>query len=259
MKRQILATAAALLVTASLHAGEITETFEKAYAAKATVGVDNENGSITVQSWDRGEIRVEAEKTVDGSVDSAKKAMAELRIDVREEGDALRIRTVGPKEGDGGFFGWLAGSNVEASVRYTITVPRKTSLDLETVNGRIEVRDVEGVMDLETTNGKIEVVRASGRVNAETTNGGIDVQLTATTSGPMELETTNGGVQLELPASFRANLDARTTNGSIKSDFPITVQGTIDRNRLSGAINGGGEALRIRTTNGGIKVLKAQN
>jgi DUF4097 and DUF4098 domain-containing protein YvlB len=258
MKTQILAATAALLVSTSLHAGEITETFDKTFAAKPAVSVDNVNGSVTVKSWDRAEIRVEAEKTIDGSGDAAKKAMAELRVDISEEGDALRIRTVHPKRGDGGFFGWLAGSNVDASVRYTVTVPRKTSVDLETVNGRIEVREIEGEMDLETTNGKIEIARSSGRVTAETTNGGINVQLATTTPGRMELETTNGSVQLELPASFAANLDARTTNGSIKSDFPITVQGTIDRNHLSGALNGGGEELRIRTTNGGIRISKTQ-
>ncbi|MBI2215261.1 MAG: DUF4097 family beta strand repeat protein [Acidobacteria bacterium] len=264
MRTRILSVAAAMMMTcATLYASDLTETFDKTFdktfAGKATVGVDNENGSVTVMSWDRNEIRVEAEKSIDGSGEAARTAMKELRIDVREEGDSLRIRTIHPKRGDGGFFSWLAGNNVDANVRYTITVPRKTNLDLETVNGRIEVREISGVMALETTNGRIEVVKCSGRVSAETTNGGITAQLTATSAGRMELETTNGGVQVELPVSFRANLDARTTNGSIKSDFPITVQGTIDRNHLSGSLNGGGDELRIRTTNGSVKILKSQN
>jgi DUF4097 and DUF4098 domain-containing protein YvlB len=211
-----------------------------------------------VQSWDRNEIRVEAEKTVDGSGDAAKSAIKEIKVDVREEGDSLRIRTVMPKDHDGGFLSWLAGNNVDASVRYTITVPRRTNLDLETVNGRIGVNGIDGVMELETTNGKIEIAKCSGRVNAETTNGGILAQLATTSPGKMELETTNGSVKLELPASFRANLDAETTNGSIKSDFPITVQGTIERNSLNGAMNGGGETLRIHTTNGSISIVKTQ-
>lgn len=260
MNKHILgATAAILLTSASLYAGELTENFDKTFAAKATVGVDNQNGSVTVQSWDRNEIRVEAEKKVDGTGNAATSAMKEIKIDVREEGDALRIATVMPKSADGGFFNWLAGNNVDASVRYTVTVPRKTNLDLETVNGRIEITGVEGVMELETTNGKIEIAKSAGRVKAETTNGGITAQLSSISSGRMELETTNGSVQLELPASFQADLEARTTNGSIKSDFPITVQGTIDRTRLDGALNGGGEKLRIHTTNGSIRILKSQN
>jgi hypothetical protein len=32
----------------------------------------------------------------------------------------------------------------------------------------------------------------------------------------------------------------------------------MDRNRLSGSLNGGGEELRIRTTNGSVKILKSQ-
>ncbi|MCM2316868.1 MAG: DUF4097 family beta strand repeat-containing protein [Thermoanaerobaculia bacterium] len=258
MKTLMNIAAAALLTGGSLCAAELTEKFDKTFVGKATVGVENENGSVTVKSWDRPEIRVEAEKTAEGNSDAAAAAMKEIRIDVRDEGGTLRIRTVMPKRNGGGFLDWLAGTNVNANVRYTVTVPRKTNLDLETVNGRIEVREVEGVMDLETTNGKIEIAKSSGRVNAETTNGGIIAQLDAVSAGQMELETTNGSVQLEVPNAFRANLDAATTNGSIKSDFPITVQGSMSKTRLNGSLNGGGEQLRIRTTNGSIKILKSQ-
>ncbi len=258
MRKSILNIAVAALLASSMYAGELTERFDKTFANKGTIGVENENGSVTVQSWDRNEIRVEAEKTVDGSGEAAKTAMKEIKIDVREEGDSLRVRTVMPKDNDGGFLSWLAGNDVDANVRYTITVPRKSNLDLETVNGRIAVSDVAGVMELETTNGKIEIAKSSGRVNAETTNGGIVAELSSISPGEMQLETTNGSVQLQLPAGFRANLDAETTNGSIKSDFPITIQGTVEKNHLNGALNGGGESLRIRTTNGSIKILKSQ-
>lgn len=259
MNKHILSiAAAALLTSASLHAGELTEKFDKTFTGKATVGVENENGSVTVQSWDRPEIRVEAEKTVDGSADAAAKAMKEIKIDVSEEAGTLRVSTVLPRHNNGGFLDWLAGNHINANVRYTISVPRSTNLELETVNGRIEVHGVDGVMDLETTNGKIAIAKSAGRVSAETTNGGIVAQLDSVSPGGMKLETTNGSVQLELPVAFRANLNAATTNGSIKSDFPITIQGTMSKTRLNGALNGGGEELRIRTTNGSIKILKSQ-
>ncbi|MGK2856628.1 MAG: DUF4097 family beta strand repeat-containing protein [Thermoanaerobaculia bacterium] len=258
MKTLVNIAAAALITGGSLFAAELTEKFDKTFAAKATVGVENENGSVTVKSWDRPEIRVEAEKTVDGSSEAAASAMKEIRIDIREEGGELRVRTVMPRRNGGGFLDWLAGNNINANVRYTISVPRSTNLDLETVNGRIEVNGVDGVMDLETTNGKIAIAKSAGRVNAETTNGGIVAQLDSVSPGGMKLETTNGSVQLELPVAFRANLNAATTNGSIKSDFPITIQGTMSKTRLNGALNGGGEELRVRTTNGSIKILKSQ-
>lgn len=187
MKTLMNIAAAALITGGSLFAAELTEKFDKTFAGKATVGVQNENGSVTVKSWDRPEIRVEAEKTAEGNREAAAAAMKEIKIDVRDEGGTLRIRTVLPKRNGGGCLDWLAGTNVNANVRYTVTVPRKTNLDLETVNGRIEVREVEGVMDLETTNGKIEIAKSSGRVNAETTNGGIIAQLDAVSAGQMEL------------------------------------------------------------------------
>src|SRR5258708_15201481 len=93
------------------------------------------------------------------------------RIEVKYDSGALKILTRYPKQNEG-FLSWLAGDNANASVRYTLDVPRESNLAVETVNGHIEVADVTGSMKLDTTNGRIEVARCRGAIDTETTNGG---------------------------------------------------------------------------------------
>lgn len=256
---RLLAAAALVLGTLTLSAERLEEEFNKTVPAKAgvLVVVENQNGSVTVEAWDRDEVRIQATRYVEaGSKSTAQSAMTELKVEVSASDGTVSVRTVGPRGSDGGFWGWMSGSDVNYGVKYQITVPRSASLDVDTVNGRVVVNDVSGEMKLGSTNGKIEVRGGSGRVDASTTNGGIYAQLRAA-SGGMRFSTTNGSVELDLPAALAANLDVATTNGSIKTDFPVTVSGTFSKNRLSGEVNGGGELVKIRTTNGSVKISRA--
>lgn len=260
-RRLGLALGIVILMTGALsvQAERIEEPFVRTVAVDSgsRVIVDNENGSVTVESWDRNEVKIEATRYVEaGSREAAETAMSQLKVEVTEGTDTLEVRTVSPRRSDGGFWGWMTGNNVNSGVTYRVTVPRNANLDIDTVNGRVVVREVSGEMDLESTNGRIEVHDASGRVDASTTNGRIYAQLRSVKGGGMRFSTTNGSVELELPESVAASLEASTTNGSIKTDFPITISGTFSKNRLSGVINGGGEPLRIRTTNGSIRIHK---
>ena len=47
-------------------------------------------------------------------------------------------------------------------------------------------------------------------------------------------------------------------NGRFNIDFPVTVQGKID-NQLSTDLGAGGPPIRVRTHNGGVKVIEEVN
>lgn len=46
-----------------------------------------------------------------------------------------------------------------------------------------------------------------------------------------------------------------TRNGQIRLGFPVTVQGRLDRN-LNVDLGSGGPPIRVRTTNGGVRVTE---
>jgi hypothetical protein len=215
-------------------------------AAGATLTVDaSPNGGISVEGSSRGDIVVRARVSATAATEDEARAIA-ARVQV--VATAVRIDADGPKN-LGRREGW--------SVSYRLAVPTATPLSLRTTNGGITVDAVSSRVDLKTTNGGLKLSRIAGDVEGRTTNGGVDVDLDGNgwQGGGLDVETTNGGVRLMIPAQYNAHLEAGTTNGSVRIDFPVTVQGSIGRS-LSTDLGSGGATLRVRTSNGGVRIVK---
>jgi len=127
-----------------------------------------------------------------------------------------------------------------------------------TSNGRIETEGLTGSLEAVTSNGGIRGAVASGSrdVHAETSNGPIDLTLPLDFMADVHAHTSNGGITLRLPADSNAHLAAHTSNSSITSDFDIRTQGAFSKHDLDGVIGTGGPLLDLRTSNGGIRLLK---
>lgn len=247
----------AALAVAPAPAAEIEELFDQSYelSSGGLVSVDNVNGSVVVTGWEGSRVRVEAVKKVrSGSRGRAREALDRLEIRVEHRPDRLEVDTRQPSGSDG-FLAWLFGNDVQAQVDYAVSVPRGTRVAVDTVNGKVEVRRVEGPVEVGTTNGGVMVTDARGPVDASTTNGAIRVELTDIEEDrPMRLSTTNGGIRLTLPRTARVTVDASTTNGGIDLDgLPADVRSR-GRRHLRAELGGGGPQIRLTTTNGGIKI-----
>jgi hypothetical protein len=264
-----------MLVGAAANAATLKERFDQTVPlrAGAEFRLSNLNGAVTVEAWDRGDVRIEAEKEVRaGSSEEARKLMGQIRIEVANTPSGVRVDTRLPKREDSSFLADLFnGGGVSVGVTYTVHVPRHVALEildsnggiqvtgtlgkihLKTSNGNLTVREVSGDLSLETTNGAIGVTRSAGSLQAKTTNGGVDAELMHLGGGDLRLESTNGGVSVRLPKDARFALDAATSNGGVRSDFPVQG-GQTGRRSLKGEVNGGGSRLFIRTSNGGINV-----
>ena len=242
-----------------LMASELTQVFDRTLNVRpgTELEIENVNGSITISGWDQPQVRIHAIKTVRGTGEAAEQAMKALRVEVRQTDRAIDIDTIYPKKGDLGVFDFLLGKDVNAAVKYEISVPRSMNVSADTVNGGIRISDISGELELDTTNGRIEVANCSGAVDASTTNGGIEVELVSVLSGKdMRFETTNGRITLAVPANLAADINASTTNGSVRSDLPLTMDRST-RTSIRGTLNGGGADIRLRTTNGGIDIRAA--
>lgn len=221
------------------------QVFEKTYplASGGQFVLDNVNGSVQVDGWDREEVEVTAVKTAQndlGEVDL-------VQIEVQTQPCEVDVHTRYP-EGEG------AGVAVE----YHIRVPNRVLLgSVHTVNGSLIVRGVDGGGELRSVNGDVEVLQSSGRFNAKTTNGNLRLELRELGDGaPMNLETVNGSVELGLPWDARADLNMRNMNGDTYSDVPVTSTAALPGARVfHGKLGHGGGAISLRTVNGGIRLV----
>lgn len=268
---------AALAFAAAAEAATQRKTLDHTYPMRpgGKLVLENVNGNVKIEPWDRDEVLVRAEKVVKtGSDADAKRVLDLIKIMVDSKPDRLRIETQLPKR-ENGLLAWLSGRHLDMKVEYRIQVPRELDLDIDNVNGGVSVTGVHGGLELETINGGIDLTDAAGTLRLETVNGGIDVvgssgSLSASSvngainaeltevgdAADMSFSTVNGGIDLRLPRSARASIEASTTNGSIETDLPIQVEGKRTRRRLEGDLNGGGRKIELSTTNGGIDITE---
>jgi len=215
-------------------------------AAGSTMTVDaSPNGGIVVEGTSRGDILVRARVVATAATEEEARAIA-ARVQVAATAD--RVDADGPRD-LGRREGW--------HVSYRLSVPTQTPLSLRSTNGGITVDAVNSRVELRTTNGGVKLSRMGGDVEGRTTNGGIDVDLDGSSwqGTGLDVETTNGGVRLSIPAQYNAHLETGTSNGSVNIDFPVTVQGSFGRS-FSTDLGRGGAPLRVRTSNGGVRITR---
>ena len=223
------------------------ENFHHIYplAAGGSFALENVNGSVQVEGWSRDEVEVSAVKTATRS-DSRDVSQVKIEVDDSHPGQ-VAVHTRYPQ-----------GEGAEVAVEYHVRVPYKILLgSIETVNGSVTVRGVEGGGELRSVNGNVEVFDSSGRFSEKTTNGNLRLELRQLMAGgPMNLETVNGSVVLGLPEGARADLKVLAMNGDFYSELPVTSAASKPAARAFHAKLGtGGGEISVRTINGGIRLV----
>jgi DUF4097 and DUF4098 domain-containing protein YvlB len=234
----------ALAVVGAVPTHAITKEFNQSYPLQpgGSFELQNVNGAVEVQGWDRNEIEIHAVKT-------AKQRETDLErvtIDVDARPDAVSITTRYPQN-----------EGVEVAVEYTIHVPHGARLEhLGTVNGTLRIAGVELVEDVHTVNGNIEVFDAGGSVHAHTTNGNVRLELAhIRDKNGFTAETTNGSLVLAVPSDTQADLEARCLNGNFYSELPVAIESSERPREIHGKLGHGGVPIHLRTINGGIRIV----
>jgi hypothetical protein len=116
------------------------------------------------------------------------------------------LRTTGP-EGRGRW-----------SVSYRIEAPMRANMEIETKNGPISFRDVDGRIVARAKNGPLSLKNVTGDVDVNASNGPISI---AGGSGVFRMETSNGPLSIRLAgSSWQGTLDATTKNGPVTLRIP---------------------------------------
>jgi hypothetical protein len=225
--------------------------------------VDVEFGTIQVGAGADEKIALEAHRRVEfGDETKEKEYLAAAPITVTKEGNVVTVRARRKES----WIDWNFGhSKMDAS--YTLHVPKKFDLDLQTSGGDIAAVDVSGSLKAHTSGGKLEFADLEGPLTANTSGGSIRVEgcrcpteiktsggdisvlnnagvLHAKTSGgrievhnlsgDADLETSGGDLILE---KIRGKLIGKTSGGSIRTSIPAEVVGDLQLRTSAGNID----------------------
>jgi DUF4097 and DUF4098 domain-containing protein YvlB len=200
-------------------------------------------GSIEIGDAD-GDVVAE---TAGGSitVDRAKGS-----VEVETAGGGIKL---GPSGGD------VDASTAGGSIRIDET---KGRVKASTAGGSIKVDGSGGPVRVSTSGGSISVSDARGGVHASTSGGGVTVELNVAkgVDATSDLETAGGDVTIYIPADLAVTIDAKINRTKdkywIHSDFPMEIDYTGGRAKGRLDLNGGGDKIRLRTSQGDINIRK---
>ena len=239
--------------------GKAEDTWSRTYkvTGKERFELINVNGRITAEPTDGSELIVEGKRTAKSRTDEGAKELLN-QLEIREEAGESTVRVESRPPRLSGF------SN--HSIEWTVKIPKGVIVDLRTTNGGVRLNGLSNEIHAKTTNGGVKGVNIiATRIEASAVNGGVEIELgapLADSTASIELETVNGGVELSLPAESKATIAARCVNGGVQvENLEISreeQQSDFDRRRrLNGTMNGGGAKVNLSTTNGGVRIARA--
>ena len=229
MKKTIIVTSLACLLTATAFAEEVDRTIDA--SSDGHVDVSNISGSVTVHGWTRDSVEVTG--TLGRNVEE---------LILERDGDKVLIKVKVPRRG---------GRGIESDLR--INVPQNSSLDVGAVSADIDVSDITGEQSLHTVSGDVTTEYTGADMTAESVSG--DVEISGNNAdGEVSASTVSGDVTL-----FRVSgkVEAESVSGDIVVD-----EGSFERAEL-GTVNGEvifqGELrddgkLSVETINGNVEI-----
>jgi hypothetical protein len=244
-----LAFAAAGCVGMGPLLGRATEESTRTYplAVGGEVRIDNTNGKVDIEGVDGSSVEVHIEKIARATSDEAARQLLP-RISIKEEITPSRVSLNTERMN-----GMMIGAGFE--VVYHVKAPRGAVINVVTTNGVVTLKGLTGQVAARTTNGGVTGSGLTGGVEARSTNGSVSVELPSVAKEKINLGTTNGALTLTIPASTKADLVATCTNGEIRVSDEFKFETTeSSRRHVEGRLNGGGTAIELHTTNGGIRV-----
>jgi len=198
----------AFFISNFAHAGtreEITKTEERTFDFNAggKIQVIGDAGFIRVESWDKNEVYLRYTKRAwDSSRRSAEKRLEELQVEINDEPGQLSIRqTPGFEEHHFNFFDLFdpdrwSHSRHASRIEFELKVPRQCHLILESDEGDITVRQIEGEVQANSDEGNLALENLSrGEVTAETDEGEIDCRNFQLEDYRLQLSSDEGAVR----------------------------------------------------------------
>ncbi|MDX2150184.1 MAG: hypothetical protein SFV54_05580 [Bryobacteraceae bacterium] len=253
----------------------ITRSFTTAGSAGRQLEIDNIFGSIEVVGHSGQTIEMVAEQKTSAPNDAKlAEALRDVRLDITQAGNAVKVVVDGPFRQPNGRVNWSSDRyDYEVHFDFTLKVPMETALKLKTVNsGFVRVTNVVGDFEVRNVNGRIEMKDVAGAGSATTVNGPVKASFTKLPGGAVRFKTVNGELEAVFPDGLGADVSVKTFNGETYTDFDVTTlpgkgftaderqgQRVWRRDRAGHLrIGPGGPEMNFETLNGDIRILKRE-
>ncbi|MBN1155142.1 DUF4097 family beta strand repeat protein [candidate division KSB1 bacterium] len=270
MKKIILTISSAiicLLLLTSIYAQEelrkegshYVAEFEKEFkvADDGNLVIKDVQGDITIKTWDQQLVKINEVVRMDVYTKTEAEAVVkDMKTRYQQQGNTITIGA------EGSFRSYMQSA-------YTIQLPKKFNVDVNTRGGDIEVFDLAGRANLRTSGGDVALNNVNGVVDVSTSGGDVKVYKNTnsvalkTSGGDIEIIDVMGAVDAStsggdiLVQNNRANVSVKTSGG----DIVLENVGSGVSAKTSGgdiAIDGTEGDISVATSGGDIKIKKVK-
>jgi hypothetical protein len=206
-----------------------TKTFSKSFSIDKNdkINLNNQFGSITIKTWPKNEIKVDADiKAYAKTDEDAQKLLDDVTITATKDGDVVTFKTILEKR-DGNWGRSIKNGKTiwrrEAKIHYVVYMPATNSLSASQQYGNIDMEDFAGPTSLKVQYGNL----SAG--NLTHSNNNINVQYGKTTIDKVNDATVKHqyGGGINIGSANELDVDAQyvgVTLGNIKNKLNVKAQ-----------------------------------
>ncbi|WP_082894140.1 DUF4097 family beta strand repeat-containing protein [Balneola sp. EhC07] len=208
------------------------------------INVETSGGSIDVIGKDTDEVTVEMYvRKRNKYVQANDEDLKGWEIEISERNNTV---TAHAKRENSRNWNWNRNT---PSISFVVYAPVRSTSDVRTSGGSIELINLEGSQTGRTSGGSIVAEDIRGEVNIRTSGGSITLSEIV---GTTEARTSGGRIRAE---NVDGNLDVKTSGGSISLEG---ISGSVDASTSGGSINAEvtnpNDFINLRTSGGSITV-----
>jgi hypothetical protein len=156
-------------------------------------------GGISVRGWNRATARLVI----------CRYAVANTREHATKTLSAI---TVGSRNGEISAHGPQLDAAQAWWVNMTLYVPRRSNIDIRSVNGGVAIRNMTGRVTAQSSTGGISVAQSTGRYTIKTESGGITLDRV---TGLVDATSRGGAIAFKVAGAAVPSIEAKTNDGRI--------------------------------------------
>jgi len=237
----VVAIGALLALTSLSSSGQAQQQMSKRYPVGKNVRIElrNISGTITVESWNKDEIRLSATIESKGT-----------HVTPRQINDSLVVDVMSENRGKGDI----------GDINFKLQVPVNSSVDLETKRGNINVANIRGesVRAHVSLEGDIELTNiTASHVVAQNVIGNIFYDGEFQRFGTYEFKSNKGDITIRIPGDSAFRLEAASPARRIAlNDFWNSNFKSQDGRKIVGDVGDGRSSVSIINFSGQITFLR---
>ena len=147
------------ITTTTTDDADLVKNYSKTYPADANdvLSIENKYGNITVNTWNRNEVKVDVQiKVSAGSDDATKKLLDNVNISDSKNGSSISFRTIIGEVKSSWYSVFQVGSSRKMEINYTVYMPAKNELVIDNRYGGIVLPDLDGKVTINSAYGGVK-------------------------------------------------------------------------------------------------------